>query len=118
MSLNIDISGKKFGKLTAIKKVGSKDTHALWRVGCECNKVIFVTYSNLVSGNTTQCSFCYYSSLRKLSDEDIKKMKKLKEEGASYTKIAKEFNISRSTAFRNINNKNKTVSHNYIDPAS
>lgn len=51
-----DITGKKFGKLTAIKRVGkSKRGRYLWLCKCECGGEKVVEHSDLVTGNTKTC---------------------------------------------------------------
>lgn len=55
-SQKLDLTGKKFGKLTAIKQVG-KDKHNfyIWECKCECGNVINVISISLTSGNTKSC---------------------------------------------------------------
>lgn len=51
-----DISGQKFGRLTAIERVGKdKENRALWRCVCECGNEIIVPGKSLRSGNTKSC---------------------------------------------------------------
>ena len=52
-----DISGKRFGRLTAIRKVGmdSKNKHALWECICDCGSTKTVYKDNLTSGHTQSC---------------------------------------------------------------
>lgn len=51
-----DLTGKKFGKLTAIKRVGkSKQGRYLWLCKCECGGEKVVVHSDLVTGNTKTC---------------------------------------------------------------
>lgn len=49
-----DISGKRFGKLTAktLTKIGNRSA---WECVCECGTVRIVRNNNLLSGNTTSC---------------------------------------------------------------
>ena len=56
MSKRLDLSGKKFGKLTAIKDVGrDKRYHRLWLCKCDCGEEKVVSAGNLVWGNVTSC---------------------------------------------------------------
>lgn len=50
-----DISGQKFGKLTAIEIVGRYKRESVWECGCECGQVVRVKLCNLRSGNTQSC---------------------------------------------------------------
>lgn len=54
----IDMSGQRFGRLTAIEKVGTSKTHngeALWSVRCDCGTVKKVTRTSLRRGDTKSC---------------------------------------------------------------
>ena len=58
-----DLTGKKFGKLTAVKWVGYKTSPSLkkerlWECVCDCGKVIQTTVNCLTTGNTKSCG-CY-----------------------------------------------------------
>lgn len=67
MSKKIDLTGQKFGKLTVIEYVGSKNNRAIWRCKCSCpegNEVIVPT-THLKSGHTQSCG-CFLKE--KLAD--------------------------------------------------
>jgi hypothetical protein len=56
MSRPIDITGEKFGKLTAIKPVGNNKTgQRIWLCQCECGNEKEVLMGSLRSGNTSSC---------------------------------------------------------------
>lgn len=58
-----DISGQKFGRLTAIKYAGkSKGKQTLWECRCDCGKTVIVHHQNLKSGHTSSCG-CYNNEL-------------------------------------------------------
>lgn len=51
-----DLIGKKFGKLTVIKRNGtSKDTRALWLCKCDCGNEKTVDTTSLIRGFTQSC---------------------------------------------------------------
>ena len=51
-----DLSGQKFGRLTAIKRVGtSKNRQSIWLCKCECGKETASTSSNLTNGRMKSC---------------------------------------------------------------
>ena len=58
-SLSLDVSGQKFGMLTAIEqcgKTGSKGNYKrLWKCKCDCGNETFVTLSDLRTSNTISC---------------------------------------------------------------
>lgn len=58
-----DISGQRFGRLTAIKYAGkSKGKQTLWECRCDCGKTVVVHQQNLKSGHTSSCG-CYNSEV-------------------------------------------------------
>ena len=57
----IDVSGKRFGRLTVICRTrNGKSNGANWLRICDCGNEIECTYSRLSSGNTKSCG-CYRS---------------------------------------------------------
>lgn len=59
-----EISGKKFGRLLAVDRIGSRAGHALWLCRCDCGKSTSVIATNLKRGNTTSCGCLAAESLR------------------------------------------------------
>lgn len=55
MSRAIDITGKRFGKVTAVALVESVNGRRRWDCLCDCGKLLVVQQNNLQSGNTTSC---------------------------------------------------------------
>lgn len=54
-----DITGKKFGRLVAIKPIGkTKKGETIWQCACDCGNTHNVIISNLNNGHTTSCG-CY-----------------------------------------------------------
>jgi hypothetical protein len=54
-----DLSGQKFGRLTAIKVVGkNKKGESIWECLCDCGNITKSTCSNLKRGHTKSCG-CY-----------------------------------------------------------
>ena len=51
----LDLTNKKFGKLTAIKKVQSRNGNTYWLCQCECGNQKEIQTSNLTSGSTLSC---------------------------------------------------------------
>lgn len=50
-----DITGQKFGLLTALKYIETRNSHAYWECQCECGKTIVADGSNLRRGNVKSC---------------------------------------------------------------
>lgn len=57
----VDLSGRKFGRLTpltrSIRKKG-KSTQSVWECTCDCGKITTVAARSLIEGNSTSCG-CY-----------------------------------------------------------
>ena len=70
-----DITGLKFGRLTALECLGSRkqlfgssNRDAMWRCRCECGKEIITGLSNLRSGNTVSCGcYCREVNLKRIT---------------------------------------------------
>lgn len=59
MTNNLDLIGKKFGRLTVIEKVAGKTKkYSYWKCLCDCGDEKVVEKSSLTSGNTKSCG-CY-----------------------------------------------------------
>ena len=57
MSARIDITGQRFGKLTAQKIVPRKYKHGKvkWQCRCDCGTILFVRGTTLTAGDTKSC---------------------------------------------------------------
>ena len=56
MSAPLDLTGQRFGWLTAVRLAGSsKDGKRLWRCRCACGKETVVKTHRLRGGDTTSC---------------------------------------------------------------
>ena len=51
----IDLTGRQFGNLTAIKPLGTYNHTVLWECKCKCGNIKQATSSNLLSGQTRSC---------------------------------------------------------------
>lgn len=51
----VDITGQRFGKLTAIERSGIQCGHATWLCKCECGNTIVASGNNLRRGITKSC---------------------------------------------------------------
>ena len=52
----IDLSGKRFGKLTVIERSGTdRNKRPLWKCLCDCGIRVNVLATNLRTKNTTSC---------------------------------------------------------------
>lgn len=98
----LDLTGRQFGKLTAVKRVGSKNNIPLWECKCECGNTCFVTSKLLRSGGTTSCGCYRKENSRKMLSEIVTT------HGKSRTRI---YTIWRSMLSRCSNPANKAYSY-------
>ena len=51
----VDMTGWRVGRLTLLKRIGSKQKSSLWLARCDCGKYTQVTRSKIQSGHTKSC---------------------------------------------------------------
>lgn len=51
----IDLTGKRFGKLTVLQKLDSVNGFIMWKCICDCGKIVSVSGNNLRSEHTKSC---------------------------------------------------------------
>lgn len=71
----IDITGKKFGKLTPLyyKRIRTQNgiSKRLWYCECDCGKYTWTTVDSLVSGHTSSCGCLRNEKLKEIHSKDI-----------------------------------------------
>lgn len=73
MSALKDLTGQRFGRLIAIKRVGSdKQKRATWRCRCDCGRETVVASSYLINGDTNSCGCLKLELLFKRSTKHSK----------------------------------------------
>ena len=78
-----DLTGKQFGKLTAIRRIEDKvlndRNHTQWECVCKCGNKVKVLSCNLVTNNSQSCGRCGNNSHGNIKIESL-----LKEAGITY----------------------------------
>ena len=64
----IDLSGKRFGRLTA-EKIVSKRPQVMWECVCDCGNVVVVSATNLKAGKANSCGCINAERMRSLSHD-------------------------------------------------
>lgn len=59
-----DITGQKFGSLTAIRRAGNQGKHVLWEFQCDCGKTTVALGINVRSGKIKSCGCHRYDKGR------------------------------------------------------
>lgn len=63
MRKQLELTGKRFGRLTALKNVGSNSRgNSMWECLCDCGKTIVANSQNLKNGHTKSCG-CHKSDV-------------------------------------------------------
>jgi len=68
MPSRLDLTGKKYGRLTGIRPVESKGRGVHWLFGCECGNETVVIGSDVKRGETVSCG-CYRGTTKRLYKE-------------------------------------------------
>lgn len=58
MGAKLDLTGKRFGRLTVIEESGRKNGGVVWRCKCDCGNEVCVRSNTLRRGRTVSCG-CY-----------------------------------------------------------
>lgn len=64
----VDLSGKRFGRLTA-KKIVSKRPQVMWECMCDCGKTVNVSATNLKAGKAKSCGCINTERMKHLSHD-------------------------------------------------
>lgn len=92
--IRVDITGQKFGRLTAIKRMYVKDNCVYWLCKCDCDgSENIYSLANLTSGNTKSCG-CYKKETSIINGKNNKKYNTYDlsgEFGIGYTTKREEF---------------------------
>lgn len=83
MGIKKDLTGKRFGRLTAIKPVGiASNGSIMWKCRCDCGNHVSVRTAYLNCGNTKSCGKCRQPAIEKIKQfkdtvtfDDIDKIK-------------------------------------------
>lgn len=67
---DIQVIGKKFGRLTTLEFVGIENQEAMYRYSCDCGNVVVRSHHSVGSGNTSSCG-CLPNELRDKTKYDI-----------------------------------------------
>lgn len=97
---NVDLTGMRFGKLTAIERVSEQGT-IIWKFKCDCGNIVEREAYRIVNGCSKSCGCALSESQKRLVAESTK-------HGESKTRLyfTWEHMINRCYSEKNINYKN------------
>lgn len=64
----LDLTNQRFGRLVAIKYIGSRNTNGMWLCQCDCGKQTVVYTLNIRKGRTKSCG-CFRKISRRIHGE-------------------------------------------------
>ena len=67
----IDLSGKRFGRMTALKRAPNRGNDTMWQCRCDCGSIRIVGAPSLVSGSTKSCG-CLRSDMARAKKQKAK----------------------------------------------
>ena len=106
MSTRRDPKDMIFGDILVLEYDKQVNTHARWKCLCmPCNKLMFVTATNLISGNTKSCGCAQKKTnyVQELAIIDAFKNCK------NIAQLTRDFNLKRSVINRVINSKDNLI---------
>ena len=102
----IDLTGKKFGRLTVIKRVGSnKKRQALWLCKCKCGKLTKTSTYSLKSGKTKSCGCLQREIASRIGFKSLFKEGQM--QNKDYQRIRNILNSMRARCYNIKNNRYK-----------
>lgn len=75
MPAPLDLTGRTFGRLTALARAGRRGRAVLWQCACACGRETLATTGNLTSGASTSCGCKRRESVRQLGLANRKAVK-------------------------------------------
>lgn len=82
----LDITGKRFGRLTVVEKTDMRDgTSIIWKCLCDCGNTTYVSSKNLAHGGTLSCG----CQRREKATETLEKITRPKLGVVDHTNLAK-----------------------------
>ena len=87
----IDLTGKRFGRLTVLEYAGTGKGGTFWKCKCDCGKITTILSHSLRSGRTTSCG-CYNKEVTsKRYCDNLKKVERLQEQLNEANEVIKKY---------------------------
>lgn len=115
----IDLTGQRFGKLVAIKRVKNRGRETFWLCQCDCGNTKEINASRLRRGKTKSCG-CYKSEYERKVNKDFGKFNKT--HGMSNTRLYRIYNKMKlrcysktNDAYKNYGGRGITICQEWLD---
>lgn len=93
-----DITGERFGRLTAVEFAGRRSRKSFWKCLCDCGKETIVAKHSLVTGNTQSCGCLFRSRITKHGETTGKRETS---EFRAWANMKRRCNDPQNPAFKN-----------------
>ena len=100
-----DLTGQRFGRLSAIRIVGRKNRSVVWMCKCDCGNIKDVSAKHLVAGSTKSCGCLVPETMRE----------KLTKHGEAESDLGKNWYRMRSRCRNNPYYKNVSICQEWSD---
>ncbi len=97
MTKPLDLTGQRFGRLTATESLGSIKTQRYWAVTCDCGNEDLVVARDLKNGKTTSCGCQQREAVANANKERLKHGGK--RNGVSTTENSAWLNLRKNEPF-------------------
>lgn len=77
----VDLTGKKFGKLTVLKRSSKKSRNIYYDCQCECGRFRTVVGWRLTNGEITTCKICSNPNYKNIANQKFGKLTAIKDTG-------------------------------------
>ena len=71
MGKALDLIGQRFGRLTVIEKIGTKNSKVMWKCKCDCGNYTESSTSSLRKGDSRSCGCLRYANVAKATTSDL-----------------------------------------------
>ena len=121
---DLDLTGRRFGKLTVLHRISGKGVNALWKCRCDCGNETNVMQQSLVSERTKSCGCIHRENARQnikkymgiVNGTNASRMKSNKISSANTSGVkGVSFNKSYGKYYAYIGFKNKLYSLGFYD---
>ncbi len=110
-----DLTGKVFGKLTAVQRIGKRRYESLWLCKCECGNTSQVGIGALNSGNTKSCGCSHKESqLRNCRKHGHSSQTKISPTYISWSEMKSRCNNPKHTGYERYGGRGITIFQSWM----
>ena len=103
-----NITGYRFGKLTAIKPVGEKHARTIWLCKCDCGNEREVLIDQLTSKSVYECKACAKETIAEHARTSLKTISKFDREGTNILNLSRKKGKNNKSGVKGVSFISKT----------